>query len=595
MPYVVRLLFVLVLSMLWLPAIATASKTMVVDMGVADTIKVLEIPVSADKPTMLYFPHLVDAAYVNLSEHFEIERIDHIVSILPQSRASSATATIITNKWHIGVAFTVVDSTVDSIEQVVFRDVDRRIEAGRALFYQPVLRPLRQPHDKTPTASPSAIARIDVLANRRVYDDLYYQVEITHAGPAPLEIDADHVDAFLDNQRVDGARVHVLDVDGATVRYSGDRATVLIEPGTARRGWLWLPDAADRAAAALSARLYDVTGQHELKVVVPEWEIVDERRNDIRGVDAGGADPMLTLAGAIERFEGPNRAQWNHGHESLSGTGLVAYGRDIGLLKFELENRGPTAINYTRISVHDDQGNEYTQHVRLIESSATDVHGPATDDLSPTRRGGSIGPGRQLVGVASFRAPLRLAETGVVLALYRDDGMAPAVIEFRPKVNKGRNTVLGSAGFGGMQLARGDDIALVGAWAVGVQYSYGVTKLANAEVGFSRVMSGNADIAGVEISETFYQVQIGGRLLFKEEGWVPFFRGGVGLALIAVTEDDETSLGGRPFGQVGAGVIRWLDEAFVISAEGTLHGYQGGGWQSMVNVAAGVAWGGNRY
>ncbi|WP_428262714.1 hypothetical protein [Haliangium sp.] len=229
-------------------------------------------------------------------------------------------------------------------------------------------------------------------------------------------------------------------------------------------------------------------------------------------------------------------------------------------------------------------------------TAAVKVVGRARGDIE-----GPIQPGETLTVAAVFRDAQRLKSSGMVLKLFPMGGGAPVAVNMlevvRRQANKGRTSVIVSGGGGVLQLERGDaGSALVGAWGLGGQLLYGVSGNFSLDIGLSGLVSGESDIAGVARSERLYRLHGGVRYLIRDDGWIPYARVGAGVALVSERDGDDSSFAFRMFGQVGAGVTRWLAESLVLGAE--VFGetsFGGSGTIGAGNIYLGFSWGGNEF
>ncbi|WP_428268583.1 hypothetical protein [Haliangium sp.] len=139
--------------------------------------------------------------------------------------------------------------------------------------------------------------------------------------------------------------------------------------------------------------------------------------------------------------------------------------------------------------------------------------------------------------------------------------------------------------------------ALVGAWSLGGQLVYGVSGNFSLDIGLSGLVSGESDIAGVARSERLYRLHGGVRYLIRDNGWIPYARVGGGAAIVSQKDGDDSSFDFSAFGQLCAGVTRWLADSFVLGAEVSAEfPFAGGGRANgIMNIYLGLTWGGNEF
>lgn len=316
-----------------------------------------------------------------------------------------------------------------------------------------------------------------------------------------------------------------------------------------------------------------------------------EREPQLEGVQKSDAEHahradehVLRFASSLSRANQRAKQTWRNGDDAMSlEVTVLAFGATQGLVRFAATNLGVRPFPLEQVELVDaDDLNYSLKSWREGRSS----HGVA----------GEVQPGQTIAIAALFRDPESL-EDSMRIKLVPSAG-ASAVYAMVGKVysdvpNQGRHTVLLWGGGGGLQLSSGDDSALVGAWGGGAHYLYGVGARWSVGIGFSRLASGEAELAGVTQSESFYRVHGGLRHLFREEGWIPFGRIGVGGALVSVAEGDDSSFQARGFFQAGAGITHYLGDALVIGAEALAEFPLGAGEVTfLANAHIGFAWGG---
>ncbi|WP_428269678.1 hypothetical protein [Haliangium sp.] len=553
------------------------AKTLVVDVSSTDKAKTIEIPVHKDQPVTFYFPHPVRDAYSNQRAGFEVRPVNQAVGIVPHGRATQGTVTIVTEKWHIGAALEVVDDARDAVVQVEFRDVDVSLAVGQDMFYQPALEP------RTVDTGGEGKMHLEVGTSRVVGGALYCQVAIHNTGTGPVRIDANRLDAYLGTERIDRARLHLVD---PSVQYQGEVATAVVRPGEPKHGILWLPDVGEGELTPLTLDLRDMSGTSESKITVRAWNTVDPNAPVSL---AAHQRLLLDFANDAVPADRLPRARWDREPEALHiRSTFLAYGSQRGALAFTVTNTGDRPFQLERVAVQDKNGHDLT--------AAVQVAGRA-----PGKVAGAIDPGATLTVATLFDDAQRLRNSGIHLALLPAGGAMPVVLplstdegrvlSFDP--NKGRKSVVFSGGGGLLQLDRGDDgSALVGAYGFGGQFLYGASPNFSVDIGLSALLSGETEIVGATRSDRLYRLHGGARYLFGDKGWIPFGRVGGGGALVSEKDGTETSFSGRFFGQLGAGVTRWFNDAFVLGAEAIVEGPLGGGFVFVANLNLGFSWGG---
>ncbi len=555
---------------------STPRQTMLIDIGRYDKNTIIEVLVSRDFPTVFFVPHDITQAYsVSGEDDFVVEEIDGLLGIRPTGLKDRGSVTLITDQWQIGIVLVVVDDPDEAIRQVAFRDVDRRLELGRELFYQPGF-------------APAAVERgghgpiqLTVGESRQIHQDLYLQVTLATAGQHPARVDIGHVDVFIGDRRIKDARLELVDptIEGGAV------ATAVLRPGEPKPGVLWLPDAGGQSEAPLTIELHGINGRDSSKVTVRKWHVVD--RNAPLS-EAAHRALMLELAGDMTAAEDLPQERWTNGRDAISiSTSFLSYGSKIGLITFEATNEGDFQFPLGRVEIQDTSGEDITQEVSIVGRSPGDIEAV-------------ISPGGTITIAAVFRDALRIQRSGIRLKLFPIGGGTPASVssvKIYRKPNKGRNSVLGQAAWGGMSLSNGDDSQLVSAWSVGAQFVRGVAGQFSLDVGVNVLTGGEAELEGVAYSESLYRVHIGARYFFTESGWQPYFRLGVGAALVSEREADDSSLDIHGFGQAGGGLMRYVGDAFVLGAEAIAEiPLQGdGGSIFSLNALVGFAWGGNEW
>ena len=210
----------------------------------------------------------------------------------------------------------------------------------------------------------------------------------------------------------------------------------------------------------------------------------------------------------------------------------------------------------------------------------------------------AIAPNETITIAAVFRDAPRVQRGGIQLKLFPIGGGTAASassVKIYRKPNKGRNSVLGQAAWGGMSLRRGDDSQLVSAWSVGAQFIRGVAGQFSLDVGVNMLTGGEAELEGVAYSETLYRVSMGLRYFFTESGWQPFVRLGAGAALVSAREGEDSSLDLGLFGQLGGGVMRYAGDTLVFGVEAIVQGPGASRANFTLNAVLGFAWGGNEW
>ncbi|WP_428267750.1 hypothetical protein [Haliangium sp.] len=569
------------LALIALTVTEVHAKTLVIDVSSTDSAKAIEIPVHKDQPVTFYFPHQVRDAYSNQRVGFEVRPVNQAVGIVSHGRATQGTVTIVTEKWHIGAELEVVDDARDAVVQVLFRDVDVSLAVGQDLFYQPVLEP------RTVDTGGAGAMHLEVGTSRVVGGALYCQVAIRNTGPGPLRIDVNRLDAYLGTDRIDRARLHLVD---PTVQYQGAVATAVIRPGEPKHGILWLPDVGEGALTPLTLALSDLGGTSESKVTVRTWNTVDPNAPVSQ---AEHQRLLLDFAGDAVAADMLPRELWTRDRESLNvHATFLAYGSQRGALAFTVTNTGDRPFQLERVAVRDKNGRDLTAAVQVVGRP----HGQVAV---------AIEPDATLTVATLFDEAQRLRQSGIRLALIPAGGAMPVVLnmssnEWQRKgfdVNKGRKSVVFSGGGGVLQLDRGDDgSAPVGAYGFGGQFLYGVSPNVSVDIGLSGLLSGETELAGLTRSERLYRLHGGVRFLFDDKGWIPFARAGAGVALVSEQEGDGSSYGVGVFGQLGAGVTRWFSETFILGAELVAEAPAGAGSVTVVaNLHLGFSWGGYEF
>ena len=571
------LVLVLVLSgATWAQARSTPRQAMLIDIGRDDKDTMIEVLVSRDFSTVFLVPHDITQAYTTLSEDdFIISEIDGLLGIRPTGLEDRGDITLITKDWRIGITLVVVDDPDKAIRHVAFRSVDRRLELGRDIFYQPGFAPAKVEREGR------GPIQLTVGESRQIHKDLYYQVTLATTEPHPARVNIGRVDVFIGDQRVENARLQLLDpaVEGGTA------IAAVLRPGEPKSGVLWLPGAAGQPKAPLSIEIHGVNGRDSSKVTVREWHIVDP--NAPLSETAHRA-LMLELAGDMTAAESLPQERWTNGRDAISfSTSFLAYGSEIGLITFDATNEGSARFPIGRIEIQDISGEDLTQEVTIVGRSPGDIET-------------AIAPNETITIAAVFRGAPRVQRGGIQLKLFPIGGGTAASatsVKIYRKPNKGRNSVLGQAAWGGMSLSNGDDSQLVSAWSAGAQFIRGVAGQFSLDVGANVLTSGEAEIEGVAYSEKLYRVSIGARYFFIETGWQPFIRLGGGAALVSEREADDSSLDIRGFGQLGGGMMRYVGDALVLGVEAIAElPLQGdGGSNFMLNAVLGFAWGGNEW
>ncbi len=554
-----------------IPALA---KTMVIDMAESEAIKTLTVWVYPNRPTLLYFPHNVEEVYANHSQSgIEINHVNATVGVILRPQSHGGTVTFVTEKWRIGVEFKVADTPKDAVVQVAFRDVDLALSIGRDLYYRPVMEPTDY------ETRGDGLMHIELGATRSLRRDLYSQIEIRATGPAPLRLALNHVGAFANGEAIPRARLLLLD---PMIEYLNNEAIVVLSPGETKSGVLWLPEVGDPYPTPLELELRDADG-HQQRTLVHEWGI----SKPSAPISEAVADRLfLDHIRDANEVEGPIEDLWDDSYNALKvRVALLAYRSDDGMISFEIANDGAFMFPLDEIEVQDRHGGNHTKLVRA----------DGRDQLA-----GSIAPGETLRISALFNNPLMLKRNGLVLKLKPTSG-APATIDVLEargrKANKGRKTVLITAGGGMFSLDRGDDgSTLTSAYGLGGQYVYGAGGQWSADIGLHLLTSGEADIAAVARSERHYRLHGGLRYLFGISGWIPYARAGIGAALVSQRDGDDTTFDGRFYFQGGAGVIRWLSDAFVLGADIIAEASAGDSFFVFTgNAYFGFAWGGNQF
>ncbi|GAB4568549.1 MAG: hypothetical protein Tsb0020_22090 [Haliangiales bacterium] len=416
-------------------------------------------------------------------------------------------------------------------------------------------------------------------ATRSLRRNLYSQIEIRATGPGPLRLALNHVGAFAGGEAIPRARLLLLD---PMIEYLDNEAIVVLSPGETKSGVLWLPDVGDPYPTPLELELRDADG-HQQRTLVHEWGI----SNPSAPISEAVADRLFLdhIRGA-DAIEGPIEDLWDDSYNALKiRVTLIAYRSDDGLISFEIANDGAFMFPLAEIAVQDRHGGDHTKLVRA----------DGRDQLA-----GSIAPGETLRVSALFKNPLALKRNGLVLTLKPTSG-APATIDVLEargrKANKGRKTVLITAGGGLFQFDRGDDgSAFTSAYGFGGQYIYGAGGQWSLDIGLHMLTTGEADIAGVARSERHYRLQGGLRYLVTTSGWIPYARLGLGVGLVSEQNGDDTTFDTRSYFQAGAGVIRWLSDAFVLGADIIAEtGIAGADREFTGNAYFGFAWGGNQF
>ncbi|GAB4529318.1 MAG: hypothetical protein Tsb0020_46230 [Haliangiales bacterium] len=548
---------------------------MLVDIGRDDKNKMIVVAVSREFPTLFFVPHGIAQAYSTSAEDdFVVEEIDGLLGIRLTGLKDRGSLTIITDLWQIGVILVVVDDPDKAIKQVAFRDVDRRLELGREIFYQPGFAPeAAEREDRGPI-------RLTVGEGRQVHEDLYYQVTLATTGPHPARVNIGHIDAFIGDRRIENARLELVDPAVA----GGTGVTAVLRPDQPKPGVLFLPGAGGQPEAPLTIQIHGVNGRDSSKVTVREWHLIDPN-TPLSEVDHRAL--MLELAGDLTAAGSLPQERWTNGRDAISfSTSFLAYGSEIGLITFEVTNEGRARFPVGRIEIQDISGEDLTQEVTIVGRSPGDVET-------------AIAPNETITIAAVFRDAPRVQRGGIQLKLFPIGGGTAASassVKIYRKPNKGRNSVLGQAAWGGMSLRRGDDSQLVSAWSVGGQFIRGVAGQFSLDVGVNVLTGGEAELEGVVYSETLYRVSMGLRYFFTESGWQPYFRLGGGAALVSAREGDDSSLDLGSFGQLGGGVMRYAGDTLVFGVEAIAERVlDGGGSSIMLNAVLGFAWGGNEW
>uniref|UniRef100_UPI003D096A10 hypothetical protein n=1 Tax=Haliangium sp. TaxID=2663208 RepID=UPI003D096A10 len=242
-------------------------------------------------------------------------------------------AAIVTEKWNIGAAFVVVEDPADAVLQVEFRDVDTGLAIGKELMFRPTLTPVGQQ-----TGASTQAPWVQLSRGRGLGDNFYAQMLIHNDGRAPLRIDVNHVDAFAGAERIEGARMAMVD---PVVEHANARTIAVITPGQVGHAMLWLPNVSEDRATPLTVRLHDISGQHELKVAVREWEVELDRDDDQPLSAEEYQDLILSFAGDVNASARPFADHWTDGRDAVTiRSSFLAYGSETGVIAFKVTNDG---------------------------------------------------------------------------------------------------------------------------------------------------------------------------------------------------------------------------------------------------------------
>ncbi len=298
-------------------------------------------------------------------------------------------------------------------------------------------------------------------------------------------------------------------------------------------------------------------------------------------------ESMWRFVSSLDQINQGATQTWRHGDDTMSLTvTTLTSGKEKGLVHCLATNLGARAFPLDRVEVVDEKDINYALKSWRV--------GRSTDGVA-----GTIQPGQTVVLAALFRDPealagsmrLKLVPRAGTAAVYEDVGKTYSTI-----LNQGRRTAQLWVGAGALQVSRGDENALVSAYGGGVQYIYGISENFSLDLGLSWLSSGEAEVAGVTLSEDLYRVHGGIRYVISDKGWIPYARVGVGGLLVSTSEDDDSSLEARAVAQAGAGVTRYLADSIVIGAEAIIDVYtHGGSLDFMANVHVGFGWGGYEF
>ena len=582
---------------------ARAQNTLVIDIASTDPGEMLEISLAHGTTTTLFFPHGVDDAYLTSNaEHFEVDRTDKLVGIRPRPGAKRGNLILMTEKWQIGAAVVVVNNPADAVLQVEFRDIDAKVAVGKELLFRPMMTPVVQV-----AGGGHEHAAVRVGPGRALGDSFYAQLAIHNYGRAQLRIDLERVAVFTGAARVKDPRFMSME---SAIEHADGRSVLIIEPGQVAQAMLILPEVDEERAIPLRVSVYDIDAQREIRTTVREW--TPERKQGGAVSEQEARDLIMRYIGDAVPADYLPETRWDRGDQSLSiRTSFLAYGSDNGMLAVAVQNDGQFPFAFERIEVQDKHGTDCTAEVRKILPPGTE----AVQVIAPSRNqvAGVVAPGATVRFAIAFEDAERLRNSGLQLSLIPPGGGAPVVANLAKRMinwqepNKGRKSVLISGGGGVMQLERENDgSALTSAYGFGGQFVYGASGNLSFDIGVSRLVSGEADIAGIARSEQLYRLQGGLRYLFvtppakladvKDGEWIPYARVGGGAALVSVQDGDDSSLDFRPFGQLSIGISRLVVDTLVIGADASVEVPAGGGGSSgMVNLYLGLAWGGSEF